>query len=98
MPATQLPTVTSPPPTNAATRERAGEDLKRRYDQRVTQAREKQAERLLLNARASLANKDPLSAVNGLRIAASLVPNNPEISARLQEAQTEATACSPITT
>jgi curved DNA-binding protein CbpA len=71
-------------------RERAAEDLKRRYDQRVTAAREQQAERYLVNARASLANKDPLSAVNGLRIAANLVPNNPEISARLQEAQTEA--------
>jgi curved DNA-binding protein CbpA len=92
IPAAQMPSVTSPPPpTSAASRERAGEDLKRRYDQRVTQAREKQAERLLLNARASLANKDPLAAVNGLRIAATLVPDNAEISARLQEAQTEAT-------
>ncbi|MEP7051823.1 MAG: J domain-containing protein [Pseudomonadota bacterium] len=86
-----------PPPSQPASapgrpemRERAVEELKRRYDQRVTAAREKQAERYLLNARASLANKDPLSAVNGLRIAASLVPNNPEISARLQEAQLEA--------
>ena len=92
MPATQVPSVTSPPPpTSTAAHERAGEDLKRRYDQRITQAREKQAERLLLNARASLANKDPLAAVNGLRIAATLVPDNAEISARLQEAQTEAT-------
>jgi curved DNA-binding protein CbpA len=92
IPAAQMPTVTSPPPPpSAATRERAGEDLKRRYDQRVTQAREKQAERLLLNARASLTNKDPLAAVNGLRVAATLVPDNAEISARLQEAQTEAT-------
>jgi curved DNA-binding protein CbpA len=92
MPAAQAPTSTpSPPPTSNANSERAGEDLKRRYDQRITQAREKQAERLLANARLSLANKDPLAAVNGLRIAATLVPDNPEISARLQEAQTEAT-------
>ncbi|HEX3850379.1 MAG TPA: DnaJ domain-containing protein [Polyangiaceae bacterium] len=92
MPAPQIPTVTSlPPPTSVTARERAGEDLKRRYDQRVIQAREKQAERLLVNAHSSLANKDPLAAVNGLRIAATLVPDNPEISARLQEAQTEAT-------
>jgi curved DNA-binding protein CbpA len=92
MPAAQAPALTSvPAPSSAEQRERAGEELKRRYDQRVTHAREKQAERLLVNARTSLAGKDPLSAVNGLRIAASLVPDNAEISARLQEAQTEAT-------
>jgi curved DNA-binding protein CbpA len=89
-PAASVPPPTSGP-TSSAPHERAGENLKRRYDQRVTQAREKQAERLLINARTSLANKDPLAAVNGLRIAATLVPDNPEISARLQEAQTEAT-------
>ncbi len=90
-PAVHVPSSTPvPSASQAELRERAGEALKLRYDQRVTLAREKQAERYLVNARASLAAKDPLSAVNGLRIAASLVPNNPEISARLQEAQTEA--------
>lgn len=91
MPAvTTQPSTSVPPASPPATRERAGDELKRRYEQRVTRARENQAERYLLNARASLASKDPLSAVNGLRIAAGLVPNNLEISARLQEAQTEA--------
>ncbi|MEO8916670.1 MAG: J domain-containing protein [Polyangiaceae bacterium] len=84
------PGTSLPAPSHPSNRERAGEELKRRYEQRVTHAREKQAERYLLDARAALAGKDPLSAVNGLRIAAGLVPNNPEITARLQEAQTEA--------
>jgi curved DNA-binding protein CbpA len=70
--------------------ERAVEELKRHYEQRVTQARLDRAERLLLNARQSLANKDAISAVNALRIAASLVPDDAAISARLHEAQTEA--------
>ncbi len=81
----------APPPVSVDARERAGEELKRRYEQRITRAREQRAERYLVDARAALSNKDPLSAVNGLRIAASLVPDNAEISARLQEAQTDAT-------
>jgi curved DNA-binding protein CbpA len=77
-------------PQQTEAQERAGEELKRHYEQRLTQARLDRAERFLLNARQSLANKDPISAANALRIAASLVPENAEISARLQEAQSEA--------
>jgi len=84
------PTLTTPTPQRLEARERAMEDLKRRYDQRVTQARVERAERYLVNARKSLAGKDPISAANALRIAASLVPDNPEVTARLLEAQTEA--------
>ena len=71
---------------------RAGEELKRRYEQRVRRAREEQAERYLINARQSLAGKDPISAANALRIAASLVPENQDITTRLNEAQSEAEA------
>ena len=90
-----LPAVT-PAPSQAPSsdrveaRGRAMEDLRRHYETRVTQVRNERAERYLANARQSLANKDPLSATTSLRIAASLVPDNPEISARLLEAQTEA--------
>jgi len=89
-----LPAVTPPPPASprADARERAMDDLKRRYDQRVTQARVDRAERYLTNARLSLTNKDPISAANALRIAASLVPENAELTARLLEAQTQAEA------
>ncbi|HEY3256912.1 MAG TPA: DnaJ domain-containing protein, partial [Polyangiaceae bacterium] len=90
-----LPAVTptasaTPTPQRLEARERAMEDLKRHYDQRVTQARVERAERYLVNARQSLASKDPISAANALRIAASLVPDNAEVSARLLEAQSEA--------
>ena len=90
-----LPAVTpapasSPTPERLEGRERAIEELKRRYEQRVHQARVERAERYLINARQSLATKDPISAANALRIAAGLVPDNPELSARLLEAQMQA--------
>jgi curved DNA-binding protein CbpA len=85
---TTAPAATTPQKLEA--RERAVDDLKRRYEQRVTQARLARAERYLVNARQSLASKDPISAANALRIAASLVPDNPELSARLLAAQGEA--------
>jgi curved DNA-binding protein CbpA len=84
------PSAPSPTSQRTEARERAMEDLKRLYEQRVSQARTERAERFLSNARQSLASKDPISAANALRIAASLVPDNPAISARVVEAQTEA--------
>jgi curved DNA-binding protein CbpA len=87
----QAPSI-SPAPRKAETRSRAAEELKRRYEQRIVQAREQQAERYLVNARQALGAKDPVSAANALRIAASLVPDNSDISARLLEAQNEAEA------
>ena len=80
----------TPTPQRQEARGRAIEELKRNYEQRVTRARVERAERYLVNARQSLASKDPISAANALRIAASLVPDHPEVSARLLEAQTEA--------
>jgi curved DNA-binding protein CbpA len=71
---------------------RAAQELKRRYEQRVQRAREEQAERYLANARQSLTNKDPISAANAVRIAASLVPDKQELLTRLNEARTEAEA------
>lgn len=79
----------SPSPGSQRTRERAMEDLKRHYEQRVAQARNDRAERFLTNARQSLASKDPISAANALRIAASLMPDNPTFNARVVEAQAE---------
>ena len=92
MPAQSASASMPPPPSRAETQGRAADDLKRRYEQRIVHAREQQAERFLANARLALAAKDPVSAANALRIAASLVPENPEITARLLEAQNEAEA------
>jgi len=93
-----MPAVTAPPSTPAPSlapprmeaRERAMDELKRKYEQRISSGRIERAERFLLNARQSLASKDPISAANALRIAQSLVPDNPEIRGRLLEAQNEA--------
>jgi len=87
------PSMPSNPPHSVRTdaHERAASDLKRRYEQRVTQARNEQAERYLESARVSLASKDPVSAANALRIAASLVPDDAEIATRLAEVQRQAT-------
>lgn len=82
----------APTPQRIEVRERAMEDLKRHYEQRINQARTERAERYVANARLSLTNKDAISAVNALRIAASLVPDNPQLNARLLEVQTEAEA------
>jgi len=91
-----VPPASSPTPSSTSqqlqARGRAMDELKRRYEQRVSQARSERAERYLANARQSLASKDALAAVNALRIASSLVPDNPQLSARLLEAQTEAEA------
>lgn len=88
-----LPAVTpsmAPASGRAEIHERAAADLKRRLEQRVSAASVDRAERYLANARQSLANKDPVSAATALRIAQSLVPDNPELASRLQQAQTEA--------
>lgn len=90
MPAATPASTPTPTPQRQEARERAIEEIKRNYEQRVTRARVERAERYLVNARQSLASKDPISAANALRIAASLVPDHPEVSARLLEAQTEA--------
>jgi len=92
LPAVSPPSTPSPtlPPQRVEARERAMEELKRKYEQRVSHARVERAERYLINARQSLASKDPISAANALRIAQSLVPDNPEIRTRLLAAQTEA--------
>ncbi len=87
-----VPSSPTPAPQRAEASARAADELKRRYEQRVTRARSDRAERYLVNARQSLATKDPISAANALRIAASLVPDSPEILARLTEAQNEAEA------
>ncbi|HEX3776919.1 MAG TPA: DnaJ domain-containing protein [Polyangiaceae bacterium] len=91
-----IPAQASPSLTPASGRSelqgRAAEDLKRRYEQRIVQAREQQAERYVADARRAITSKDAVSAANALRIAATLVPDNPGLSARIQEAQLEADA------
>jgi Flp pilus assembly protein TadD len=83
----------SPPPTqqeSAASHERAAHDLKRRYEQRMVDARRRQVDEYVLRADGALANRQLVDAVNALRIAVSLAPNDAELHQRLEDLQNQA--------
>lgn len=82
-----------PPPTpqeSAAAHERAAHDLKRRYEQRSVDARRRQVDEYLARADAALGNRQLVDAVNALRIAASLAPQDAILRQRLDDLQVEA--------
>jgi len=64
---------------------RAAEELKRRYEQRMTQARDEQLKHYVAMSAEALANNDLVAAVNTLRIACSLAPENLELVGELAE-------------
>jgi curved DNA-binding protein CbpA len=68
-------------------REHVTDELRRRYQQRVTLARKKQIEHYLQAADQALDEKNLASAANALRVAASLAPNDAELAARLEQVQ-----------
>ncbi|MFZ5891532.1 MAG: DnaJ domain-containing protein [Myxococcota bacterium] len=86
----------SPPPavqengTANSARERAATDLKRRYDQRMMDARRRQVHEYLSRAETSMSDQKVVEAVNALRIAVSLAPDDPLLRRRLEDLQTEA--------
>jgi tetratricopeptide (TPR) repeat protein len=89
----------SPPPAGAATtsasaREAAAADLKRRYEERLTELRSHQVQRYLDAASEAEARRDLVSATNALRIATSLRPDDKNLEARLLD--TEARAASGL--
>jgi curved DNA-binding protein CbpA len=84
----------NPPPKDAASasgaRERASSDLKRLYEQRMFDARRRQVHEYLSRAEASIKGKQLVEAVNALRIAVSLAPEDPLLRQRLEDLQLEA--------
>lgn len=83
----------SPPPApqgSSAAHERAAHDLKKRYEQRMLDARSRQVDEYLSRAEAALAQRELVDAVNALRIAVSLTPNDAALRRRLEDLQTEA--------
>ncbi len=66
------------------------DDLKRRYEQRLNSARESQIDKYRTEAEEALAKNDVVSAANSLRIASSLVPEDEELAAQLEEVQEKA--------
>lgn len=76
--------------TAQSARDRAVSDLKRRYDQRMVDARRRQVHEYLGRAESSMSEAKVVEAVNALRIAVSLAPDDPVLRRRLEDLQTEA--------
>jgi curved DNA-binding protein CbpA len=80
----------SKPVSRAKIQEHVAEELKRRYDSRLGQAREEQVGKYVSAADSALENNDLVNAANALRIAASLTPNDEALAKRLEEVQDKA--------
>jgi curved DNA-binding protein CbpA len=86
----------SVPPAAVATgpsaRELAGEALKRRYEARLKQALKERIQRYILQAEQSAASKNFVAAANSMRVALSLAPDDPEVAARFEDIDRQASA------
>jgi curved DNA-binding protein CbpA len=76
----------------AAVREAATADIKRRYEQRVAELKERQVQHYVKAADAAEGAGDLVSATNALRIATSLAPDAAALRTRLVELETRAAA------
>ena len=70
----------------------AADELKRRYEQRLSQARDEQRNHYLALASAAESNNDLLAAANALRVACSLAPGDLELAGDLAELERRAAA------
>ena len=70
----------------------AAEELKRRYEQRLSQARDEQKNHYLNLAKEAEGRSDLLAAANALRVAASLAPDDLELAGDLGELERRAAA------
>jgi len=64
---------------------RAAEELRRRYEQRMAEARDEQVSHYVALSREAAARNDLVAAANTLRIACSLAPDNLELAGDLAE-------------
>jgi curved DNA-binding protein CbpA len=80
------------PEVVAAARGAAAADIKRRYEQRVTELKERQVQHYVDAADRAEASGDLVSATNALRIAASLAPADAGMRTRLTELEIKAAA------
>lgn len=85
-----------PPPPGAALAagqsgsQRAAEELKRRYDSRMLEARRRQTAEYEARADAALGSGNLIDAVNALRIAVSLAPDHVALKGRLADLERDA--------
>jgi curved DNA-binding protein CbpA len=80
------------PQVLAAAREAAAADIKRRYEERVAELKERQVEHYVNAANAAEQAGDLVSATNALRIAASLAPEDVAMRTRVGELEKKAAA------
>ena len=81
------PTAASQAESAEQMRERVSDDLRRRYDQRMQQAKSEHVQRYIHAADAAISENKPVSAANALRIAVQLAPEDTTLAQRLAEVQ-----------
>jgi curved DNA-binding protein CbpA len=86
------PRESRPPSSTREVQEHVAEDLRRRYESRVSDARDNHIQRYRDAAETAIKNNDLISAANSLRIATSLAPGDESLRARLEEIQQKANA------
>jgi curved DNA-binding protein CbpA len=79
----------TPPPSST---QHAAEELKRRYEERLAQARAEQGTHYLTLAKEAEARNDLVAAANALRVACSLEPGSLELAGDLAELERRAAA------
>lgn len=81
-----------PPPRGGGVQEIVADDLRRRYEDRLSQARDSQIDHYRRAAETALEAKDPVSAANALRIAVGLAPDDADLVKHFEEVQAAANA------
>lgn len=82
----------APPSNRIAIQEHVADELKRRYEARLSQARENQVKKYVDAAEGAMATRDVISAANALRIAVSLAPDDEALKERFEMVQDKASA------
>ena len=78
------------PASTPESRDRAVQELKRRYEDRLQEARRRKAQEYAAKADLDLGQNNLAEAVNALRIATSLVPSDDKLSGRARELENRA--------
>jgi curved DNA-binding protein CbpA len=76
--------------SSASSASSAMESLRRRYEDRMAQAKAVEARKYVTRAEEALAAGDAVSAANALRVASGLAPQDPELQRRAAEAKAKA--------
>lgn len=84
-----VPTI-PPPPSAPVDAVQVAEELRRRFENRLAATPAGQVANLLAAAEDSLARDNPVAAMNSLRVAATIAPNDPTVARKLAEVEQSA--------